>query len=157
MGCKVSTSLLITQDGRLTGIIRAVAFMDLGLLIIANCIMRTRLPPKKNTGDGDGASVRGVLRDIPFLVYVFGTFLVSSFGSRQPADLDQMYRCFGEYLFHVGSLSGQVNTLLILLLSLLPPTVCRSPRSRSSIREIFRRSPHFRRLRGRLKQIYRSP
>jgi len=56
--------------------VRAVAFLDLGLLVIANCMMRTRLPPKRSTGDGSGASFKGVLRDIPFLVYALGSFLI---------------------------------------------------------------------------------
>ncbi|KDR79107.1 hypothetical protein GALMADRAFT_63444 [Galerina marginata CBS 339.88] len=56
--------------------VRGVAFMDLGFLIIANSIMRTRLPPKKAQADGSGATFKGVLSDVPFLVYILGAFLV---------------------------------------------------------------------------------
>ena len=49
--------------------------MDLGLLAIANSIMRTRLPPKQRVADG-GATFRSVLKDVPFLIYALGTFLV---------------------------------------------------------------------------------
>lgn len=49
--------------------------MDLGFLIIANSIMRTRLPPKK-AQDGSGTTFRKVLSDIPFLIYILGSFLV---------------------------------------------------------------------------------
>jgi hypothetical protein len=56
--------------------IRAVAFMDLGLLIIANSIMRTRLPPKSARGRDGEATIRSVLSDIPFIIYAVGAFLV---------------------------------------------------------------------------------
>lgn len=58
---------------------RSVAFMDLGFLIIANSIMRTRLPPKQKKADNSEptASMRTVLKDIPFLVYTLGSFFVS--------------------------------------------------------------------------------
>lgn len=50
--------------------------MDFGLLVIANSIMRTRLSPKQKVADG-GAALRSVLKDIPFLIYALGIFLVS--------------------------------------------------------------------------------
>jgi Na+/melibiose symporter-like transporter len=58
--------------------VRSVAFMDLGFLIIANSIMRTRLPPKKRKADNSEptASMRTVLKDIPFLVYTLGSFFI---------------------------------------------------------------------------------
>ncbi|KAF8901153.1 major facilitator superfamily domain-containing protein [Gymnopilus junonius] len=56
--------------------VRGVAFMDLGFLVIANLIMRTRLPPKKSLVDGNGATFKTVLSDIPFLMYVLGVFLI---------------------------------------------------------------------------------
>ncbi|KAF8956576.1 major facilitator superfamily domain-containing protein [Flammula alnicola] len=56
--------------------VRAVAFIDLAFLIIANSIMRTRLPPKKNQGDEGRATVRTVLTDVPFVIYTVGSFLV---------------------------------------------------------------------------------
>ncbi|PPR07866.1 hypothetical protein CVT24_005603 [Panaeolus cyanescens] len=55
--------------------VRAVGFMDLGLLIIANLIMKTRLPPKKKM-QGEGATFRKVLTDVPYLIYMLGGFLV---------------------------------------------------------------------------------
>ncbi|PPR01202.1 hypothetical protein CVT26_016083 [Gymnopilus dilepis] len=56
--------------------VRGVAFMDLGFLVIANLIMRTRLPPKKSLADGNGATFKSVLSDIPFLMYILGVFLI---------------------------------------------------------------------------------
>ncbi|KAJ3509211.1 hypothetical protein NLJ89_g5344 [Agrocybe chaxingu] len=50
--------------------VRSVAFMDLGFLIIANSIMRTRLPPKKKHADGGGATFRSVLTDVFWGVFV---------------------------------------------------------------------------------------
>jgi len=50
--------------------------MDLGFLIVANLIMRTRLPPKKSQGGEGGATFKTVLKDIPFLVYILGAFLL---------------------------------------------------------------------------------
>ncbi|KAJ3569824.1 hypothetical protein NP233_g4800 [Leucocoprinus birnbaumii] len=55
--------------------IRAVGFMDLGLLIIANSIMRTRLPPNKKKGN-TSPMVKEILTDIPYLFYMAGSFLV---------------------------------------------------------------------------------
>lgn len=54
---------------------RAVAFMDLGLLIIANLVMRTRLPPK-HRGNENASILKEVTTDVPYLVFVFGSFLV---------------------------------------------------------------------------------
>jgi hypothetical protein len=52
--------------------------MDLGLLIIANLIMRTRLPPKARS---DKASpLKEVILDVPYLIFVLGSFLVSYMG-----------------------------------------------------------------------------
>ncbi|KAF8177948.1 major facilitator superfamily domain-containing protein, partial [Mycena galopus ATCC 62051] len=53
--------------------VRAVSFLDLGLLIMANLIMRTRLPPRSNTTPMD---LKSILKDIPFWIYGFGIFLV---------------------------------------------------------------------------------
>ncbi|KAF9044415.1 MFS general substrate transporter [Panaeolus papilionaceus] len=55
--------------------VRAVGFMNFGLLIIANLIMKTRLPPKKRV-HGEGTTFRKVLGDTPFLIYMLGAFLV---------------------------------------------------------------------------------
>lgn len=55
---------------------RAVAFMDLTFLVIANSIMRTRLPPKKVQGQDGRSAVKSVLTDVPFIIYAVGSFLV---------------------------------------------------------------------------------
>jgi MFS family permease len=55
--------------------VRAVAFMDLGLLVVANLIMRTRLPPKKKQENGDSLA-KEVLTDVPYMIFSLGTFLV---------------------------------------------------------------------------------
>jgi len=55
--------------------VRAVAFMDLGLLIIANLIMRTRLPSKQR-GSGGVSILKEVLTDRPYITFVLGSFLV---------------------------------------------------------------------------------
>jgi len=47
--------------------------MDLGLLVIANLIMRTRLPPKTRA---DKVSVKEIVLDVPYLIFVLGSFLV---------------------------------------------------------------------------------
>lgn len=57
-------------------IIRAVGFIDLGFLLTANLVMRTRLPPRKNQVT-NLALFKEVLRDIPYMVYIAGSFLVS--------------------------------------------------------------------------------
>jgi hypothetical protein len=54
---------------------RVVAFMDLGLLIIANLIMRTRLPSKQRGNEG-GSVLKEVMADGPYLLFVTGSFLV---------------------------------------------------------------------------------
>ena len=78
MGCQVRSPSCLhpSLDGNrsiLTRVSRAVGFIDLGLLVIANFILHPRLPPNKKTGQG---SLRKVLTDVPFLVFVLGTFLV---------------------------------------------------------------------------------
>lgn len=50
--------------------------MDLGLLIIANSIMRTRLPPNKRKGSMS-PMVKEILTDVAYLFYMAGNFLVS--------------------------------------------------------------------------------
>ncbi|KAF9527216.1 major facilitator superfamily domain-containing protein [Crepidotus variabilis] len=55
--------------------VRAVAFMDLGFLLTANCIMRTRLPPLKASQNAGGATFLMVVKDLPFMLYVLGAFL----------------------------------------------------------------------------------
>ncbi|KXN82935.1 Riboflavin transporter MCH5 [Leucoagaricus sp. SymC.cos] len=55
--------------------IRAVGFMDLGLLIIANSIMRTRLPPNRRKGKSS-PMVKEILTDVAYLFYMAGSFLM---------------------------------------------------------------------------------
>ena len=50
--------------------------MDLTFLVIANSIMRTRLPPKKAQGQDGRSAVKSVLTDLPFIICVVGAFLV---------------------------------------------------------------------------------
>lgn len=50
--------------------------MDLGLLFIANIIMRTRLPPNKNKNKSSPV-VKEIITDGAYLLYIAGTFLVS--------------------------------------------------------------------------------
>ncbi|KAJ6589398.1 MFS general substrate transporter [Mycena capillaripes] len=50
--------------------VRLVSFLDLGLLLAANAMMRTRLPPR--TVDTDW---KGILRDVPFWLCLIGIFL----------------------------------------------------------------------------------
>jgi len=54
--------------------VRASAFMNLGIMAVSLCLMRTRLPPR-NAG-GFGAAVKRFARDPPYLLAVFGAFLV---------------------------------------------------------------------------------
>ncbi|KJA21762.1 hypothetical protein HYPSUDRAFT_41606 [Hypholoma sublateritium FD-334 SS-4] len=56
--------------------VRAVAFMDLTFLVIANSIMRTRLPPKKAQEQDGRSAVKSVLTDVPFIIYAVGSFLL---------------------------------------------------------------------------------
>ena len=49
--------------------------MDLGLLVIANSIMRTRLPPNKKKGDS-ASIVNEILADVAYILYMVGSFLV---------------------------------------------------------------------------------
>ncbi|KAI0081372.1 MFS general substrate transporter [Panus rudis PR-1116 ss-1] len=53
--------------------VRASAFMMGGLLVIANCLMSTRLPPKRH---GPKAQLGTILRDIPYMVVTIGTCCV---------------------------------------------------------------------------------
>jgi hypothetical protein len=53
----------------------AVAFLDFGLLILANVIMRTRLPPNRKK-ENNLPLVKELFTDVPFLMYGAGSFLV---------------------------------------------------------------------------------
>jgi len=50
--------------------LRAVSFLDLGLLLTANAIMRTRLPPRSVEVDWSG-----IMRDVPYWLCLIGIFL----------------------------------------------------------------------------------
>lgn len=52
--------------------VRATAFLTLGLLIIANCVMTTRLPSAKQRPPGPKADVKSILADGPFLLLLAG-------------------------------------------------------------------------------------
>lgn len=52
--------------------VRASAFLTLGLLVIANCVMSTRLPSAKERPPGPKPNVKGILTDIPYMIAVFG-------------------------------------------------------------------------------------
>ncbi|KAJ7202840.1 major facilitator superfamily domain-containing protein [Mycena pura] len=47
--------------------VRAVSFLDLGLLLTANLIMKTRLPPRPAD-----VNMKGILRDVPFWTCIAG-------------------------------------------------------------------------------------
>ncbi|KAG6890034.1 hypothetical protein C0995_012491 [Termitomyces sp. Mi166 len=75
-GCQVCISNSEPGDDvYLREISRAVAFMDLGLLIIANLVMKARLPPKQRGTQG-GSVFKEVITDGPYLLFVFGSFLL---------------------------------------------------------------------------------
>ncbi|EGN91613.1 hypothetical protein SERLA73DRAFT_118356 [Serpula lacrymans var. lacrymans S7.3] len=52
--------------------VRAVAFLDMGLLIIANLIMRTRLPSRKENPNRKPIDARGVFTDLAFWLCIIG-------------------------------------------------------------------------------------
>ncbi|CAL1703585.1 unnamed protein product [Somion occarium] len=53
--------------------VRASAFLILGLLVIGNCLMTIRLPPKRN---GPKPKFSAIFRDIPYMTASVGTFFV---------------------------------------------------------------------------------
>ncbi|KAH9942699.1 MFS general substrate transporter [Amylocystis lapponica] len=56
--------------------VRATAFLTLGLLWIANCVMTTRLPSVNNRVPGPKADIWSILKDGPYMLAIFGSFLV---------------------------------------------------------------------------------
>jgi len=56
--------------------VRASAFLTLGLLAIANCIMTTRLPSAKQRPPGLKPDIKGIFTDLAFMMAVLGAFLV---------------------------------------------------------------------------------
>ena len=55
----------------------SVAYIDLGLLVIANLIMKTRLPTRTSTVEKSSVLTE-VLTDVPYIVFIWGSFLVST-------------------------------------------------------------------------------
>ncbi|KAL0570671.1 hypothetical protein V5O48_011295 [Marasmius crinis-equi] len=53
--------------------VRAASFIYLGFFAIANLIMKTRLPPRKNAKPVD---MKGIVTDVPYLICNAGSFLV---------------------------------------------------------------------------------
>jgi len=56
--------------------VRASAFLNLGLLVIANCLMSARLPGNKDQPDKPKPNPRDILTDSPFMMAVSGGFFV---------------------------------------------------------------------------------
>ncbi|KAF4585078.1 hypothetical protein EYR40_001914 [Pleurotus pulmonarius] len=56
--------------------VRAVGFIDLGLLLMANLFMRTRLPSRKHKPDSKKVEFKTIIYDLPYMVFVAGSFLV---------------------------------------------------------------------------------
>ncbi|KAH7922546.1 MFS general substrate transporter [Leucogyrophana mollusca] len=56
--------------------VRAAAFMDLGLLLIANLIMKTRLPSRKNRPNSKPVEIKCILTDFGYLLCIIGAALV---------------------------------------------------------------------------------
>jgi len=56
--------------------VRATAFLTLGLLAIANCIMTTRLPNARQRPPGPKASLGSICTDVPYMLTLIGGFLV---------------------------------------------------------------------------------
>lgn len=55
---------------------RAAAFLDLGLLVAANLLMRTRLPSRKQRPNLQPVNVKKILSDVAYLLLVAGSFLI---------------------------------------------------------------------------------
>lgn len=109
--------------------------MDLGFLIIANLIMRTRLPPKARAGKA--LPLKEVL-DVPYLLFVFGSFLVSWLDWSKHSLTRIYYSYSGESLSRVR-INEVVKVRLTepLMTSLLPATSRCCSSGFSDIRKIF--------------------
>ena len=99
---------------------RAVAFMDLGLLLVANLIMRTKYTV--SGASKPSVSLMAILKDVPYLIFILGVFLVRHprSGAKITPLIAVSERSSGEHLFHV-SIFFLVVTNLETLFSLLPP------------------------------------
>lgn len=88
--------------------VRATAFLNLGLLAIANSVMTTRLPSAKQRGPGPKLDMKAILTDWPYLVFLLGcvAFRMLEFVSIMRARVRIDYASFyGECFSHVRSVS----------------------------------------------------
>ncbi|KAJ6501019.1 MFS general substrate transporter [Mycena vitilis] len=83
--------------------VRAVSFLDLGLLFTANLIMKTRLPPRPSA-----VNMRIILKDIPFWICLIGE-AVTFWGLFVPIFYIQLYA-----VEHNASKTLQTNAVSIL-------------------------------------------
>ncbi|KAK1218845.1 hypothetical protein PQX77_018461 [Marasmius sp. AFHP31] len=71
--------------------VRATAYIVLGTLIIGNCLMRTRLPPRrKRRNQTPPPDIRSFLKDPPYMFAVLGA-LIASLGFYFPVIYLQLY------------------------------------------------------------------
>ncbi|XP_006456029.1 hypothetical protein AGABI2DRAFT_77443 [Agaricus bisporus var. bisporus H97] len=101
--------------------VRAVSFLDFGLLILANLIMRTRLPPNRKKGN-NLPLLKELLTDVPFLVYGAGSFLafwgafIPFFYLQLFASLHNLDKTFTKYsltIMNATSIFGRIVPNLI--------------------------------------------
>ncbi|CAL1703508.1 unnamed protein product [Somion occarium] len=97
-----------------TWTVRASAFMTLGLLVIANCLMTTRLPPKKNAPK---PPIGEVFSNRAFMIVAVGCFLVfwgfyfPYFYLQLFVDIHGLDRTFAFYtlaILNAGSILGRL-------------------------------------------------
>jgi len=80
----------------------SMACIDLGLLVIANVIMRTRLPARIRTAEKSSVLTE-LLTDVPYIVYMCGSFLVSTtYRKRRLIETRRFYRFNGDNLYRVS-------------------------------------------------------
>jgi len=73
----IMLNMLINKEIGFAWGVRATGFLILVLLIVANCCMSTRLPPKPKAGTGPYApGVSVILTDLPYLLAVTGAFFL---------------------------------------------------------------------------------
>ena len=65
-------SALSTHRERRDAHCSAAAFLGIALLTLANLLMRTRLPSRKQRATTFEPSIRRILTDVPFLVCALG-------------------------------------------------------------------------------------
>lgn len=99
--------------------VRIIACMNLGLLLIANFLLRPRLPERATTGQ---IAFRKIVTDVPFLIFIVGAFLIF-LGVFIPFFYLQLYAVlngvdieFAKYaitIMNVGSLFGRTIPALM--------------------------------------------